>query len=127
MPVLTAGELAAMRHAATSHLPDTCTISRPGTPVFDETGGSTQPYTVVETDVPCSVRPASGSERVAGAAAAAVTDWVATVPALMDVRATDTLTVLHVETGTVRVFEVLPPVGPRSHEPLRTVNLTEVA
>jgi hypothetical protein len=126
--VLSTAALTRLRAVADTFLPDTAVVSRPtGSVTLDEAGGETAAYADVLTGVSCKIRPATGDERLVAAATTPVADVVLHFPALTDVRATDVVTVLHTETGVVRVLQVLPPVGPKSFEGLRRVNTQEVA
>lgn len=94
MAFLSANDLAMMRAAQVSALPDTCSILR-SAPGWNEIGEGTLGWSTVGTAVPCRVRLSNVLRRLEaiGGQAQAVADWVVTLAYDEDVRSGDRLTV----------------------------------
>lgn len=119
MAILSAAELACMRSAFNSLLPDTCTVSR-YTVVSDNAGGQTQTWATVAT-VACrlstrNARPTEGdvADRMQNA-----NEWMITVPSGTDVRTEDRIAI-----GS-RTFEVAKPLAHSEQTALRVI-VTEI-
>lgn len=119
MPLLSAGELTAMRAVQSDTLPDTAVISR-NTPTSDGMGGWTDAWAAIGT-VDCRVSPAGGGAESLMAERITDTDaWNITLPYNTDVTAKDRVAI-----GS-RTFEVVTAL-PKSWETARRVVATEVS
>lgn len=120
MPLLSAGELTAMRSVQSETSPGTAVISR-NTPTSDGMGGWTDAWVAIGT-VDGRVAPAqeSGSERLVADKITEEDAWVITLPYATDVTAKDRVTI------DSRLFEVVT-VLPWSWETARRVVATEVS
>ena len=119
MPLLSAGELSAMRTVQNETLPGTAVISR-NSPTSDGMGGWTDAWAAVGT-VDGRVAPASesGAERLVAERITAEDAWVITLPHDTDVTARDRIVI------DSRTFEVVAPL-PHSWTTALRVVATEV-
>ena len=119
MPLLSAGELTAMRSEQSGTLPGTAVISR-NSPTSDGMGGWTDAWAAVGTVLgrlaPAS---ASGAERMVADRITGEDAWVITLPQGTDVTERDRVVI------DSRTFEVVTPLA-HSWETARRVVATEV-
>lgn len=118
--MLDTNDIDGMRREAEASLPDTATVAR-ATTVSDGAGGRTETWATVAT-TRCRVAPGGNlpAERIVADRVKSTVVWSVTLPATVDVRATDRVLV-----GT-RTFEVIGVLAPRSFGVLARVVAVEV-
>lgn len=99
-------QLSWMRATVERSMPDTCSISTPGTETRDAYGETVPGSPTVRTNIICGYSPATGNERVIGGAVVAIGDYIVRLPANTVVRADSTITVAARDDAPAHVFQV---------------------
>jgi hypothetical protein len=108
---------------AVRSMPDLCTISTPGTPANDGSGGFTQTPTT-QPNVPCRVRDTTGSERNVVGAITEKVSVIVEIPATFAVSSDASIIVAARGLQGERTFQVVAPLL-GSDDPLLRLLATE--